>query len=75
MDENVQLCVTVASGLALLYSVALNAFRFSVYEDHGIVDTGLDLVINASPLAISQLMVMHCADQNICNVREYAIAV
>lgn len=68
MHENLQLCVTAASALALLYSLALNAFRSSVYEDHGFVDTTMDLLINISPFAIGQLLVKHCADQNICNV-------
>jgi hypothetical protein len=68
MNEYVQLCATGASALALLYSITLNVFRYTVYEDRGIVDTGMDLVINASPLAISLLLVQHCDEQNLCNV-------
>lgn len=63
-----QLCMTAASGVALLYSIALNCFRYSVYEDHGMVETGMDLVINASPLAIALLMEKFCSDEIICNV-------
>lgn len=68
MHETIQMGMTGASALALLYSVALNAFRNSVYEDHGVVDTTMDLLINVSPLAVSQVLVKYCTDQNICNV-------
>jgi hypothetical protein len=69
MDPNVQVCATVVSVMALVYSVALNTFRVWVYEDHGAVDTCMDLVINATPLAISQLLLKYCVEKDICNVR------
>lgn len=75
MNEQVQLCVTGASVLALVYSVSLNVFRHWVYEDKGMVDTCMDLLINASPFAISQLLVVHCADQVLCNVRSHLMRI
>ena len=69
MSDYLQLCVTVATSIAFIYSIALNCFRYSVYEDHGVVETGLDLVMNSTPLAISRLMVIYCNDEVVCNVR------
>jgi hypothetical protein len=70
MIDSLQPCVTAASALALLYSVSLNAFRHYVYEEKGLADTAMDLVLNAAPLAVSRLLVKHCDDAIVCNVSE-----
>ena len=70
MIDSLQPCVTAASALALLYSVSLNAFRHYVYEEKGLADTAMDLVLNAAPLAVSRLLVKHCDDAIVCNMSE-----
>jgi hypothetical protein len=41
-----------------------------VYEEKGLADTAMDLVLNAAPLAVSRLLVKHCDDAIVCNVSE-----